>query len=435
MNGVTLSNRSIFLISVTLTGAIAGAFIWLLLFVMNLGIGFIWSKLPEFFGKYYPVWMCLIGGVVIGLFAKKFGPLPDELPQVMAKVKQTGRYEYDNLGKISVAALLPMIFGGSIGPEAGLTGAIAGICTWVGDRMKRFGSQFRELTSVGTMAALSAIFTAPLFGIAGAMYGSEPNEDKAAEPLTITRGLKWVIYIVAALGAIGTFILLSVTIGGGLSLPHYSGLQVGVDELLWLIPITLVGGMAGWLYNVCDVYFCKFSAKHSDKPVIKAVAAGLILAVVGLYLPYTMFAGEVQAEELNELWQGMGFGLLIATGFAKVVITSMCINFGWRGGQFFPLIFSGISIGYAMSMITGIDPVFSLCAVTAALVGSMLRMPVMATLLLFLCFPIQGVLVMIVAAFIGSKIPLPRYVRENMKGMGAQKANKKKEKEAEVQGS
>ena len=429
MNGTKLSNRGIFLVSVILTGAIAGAFIWLLLFLMNLGLGFIWSRLPDYFGKYYPIWMCLLGGLVIGLFAKKFGPLPDELPQVMAKVKQDGRYEYDNLGPLSVAALLPMIFGGSIGPEAGLTGAIAGVCTWVGDRMKRFGKQFRELTSVGTMAALSAIFTAPLFGVAGAMYGAKPNEDKAVkEEPVVTKWMKLVINVAAIIGAVGTFLLLSVNIGGGLSLPHYSGLVIGADELIWMIPIILVGAAAGWIYDVCDVYFCKYSEKHNDKPVLKAVIAGLLLGLIGFYLPFTMFAGEMQAEELGGMWLEMSVAVLLATGFVKVVVTSMCINFGWRGGQFFPLIFSGISIGYGMSLATGIDPVFCLCVVTAALMGTALRMPVMVTLLLFLCFPVQGVLLMIVAAFIGSKMPLPRYVRENMKGMAAAK-NKKKDTE------
>ena len=140
------ANRILFASSVIVTGAVAGAFVWLLLFVMNLGISFVWNILPEHFGPFFPLLACSIGGLVIGLFAKRFGSYPEDLDEVMAKVKRDGRYDYDKLGVMSAAALLPLFFGGPIGPEAGLTGAVAGICTWVGDRMKRFGSEFRQLT-------------------------------------------------------------------------------------------------------------------------------------------------------------------------------------------------------------------------------------------------------------------------------------------------
>ena len=67
---------------------------------------------------------------------KEFGSLPEELPQVMGRVKKEGSYPYDNLHILIVSALLPLIFGGVIRPEAGLTGVIVGLCCWVGDRLK-----------------------------------------------------------------------------------------------------------------------------------------------------------------------------------------------------------------------------------------------------------------------------------------------------------
>ena len=161
----SISKRAIFLMAVLVTGAIAGAFIWLLLFIMNLGISAVWDRVPIYLGEFYPVIVCLIGGVVIGLFAERFGDYPDTLPQVMAKVKEDGRYEYHDLGAMSVGAILPLVFGGSVGPEAGLTGVIAAVCTWVGDRMRRLGRDIRDLTEVSVYAALSAIFSAPLFGL------------------------------------------------------------------------------------------------------------------------------------------------------------------------------------------------------------------------------------------------------------------------------
>lgn len=53
---------------------------------------------------------------------------------------------------------------------------------------------------------------------------------------------------------------------------------------------------------------------------------------------------------------------------------------------------------------------FSICASTAAVVGGVMRKPLMTVLLLFLCFPLHSVLVLAVAAVIGSHIPLPKSV-------------------------
>lgn len=409
MKAAKFANRSLFVASVIVTGAIAGAFVWFLLFIMNLGISFIWEKMPAHFGPYFPLAACLAGGLIIGLFAKRFGPYPEDLNEVMAKVKQDGRYEYDKLGTMSIAALLPLFFGGSVGPEAGLTGAIAGICTWVGDRMKRFGSDFKQLTSVGTMAALSAIFTAPLFGFAAPLYGGEPEGSE--QTITLPKTSKLVVYFCAIAGALGALMGLSSLFGGGMSLPHYSDIHVGATEAVWFLPLALIGAAGGWLFCAFDGCFKRASDKMGDRPVLKAIIAGLVLATMGIALPFTMFAGEVQTEQLNEVWMSMGAVTLLATGFVKVAVTPLCIRFGWRGGHFFPVIFAGVSIGYGMATLTGADPVFCLCTCTAALVGGVMRQPLMTVLLLFLCFPVKGVVVMIAAAALGAALPLPKALR------------------------
>ena len=402
-------NHMMFALSVLITGAVAGAFVWLLLFAMNLGITALWDRVPEYLGRFYPLVVCIVGGLVIGLFAKRFGPYPEDLPTVMSAVKRDGRYEYDKIGRMSVGALLPMVFGGSVGPEAGLTGVIAATCTWAGDRMRSFGNDFRELSRIGTYAALSAIFTAPLYGFAGAVGGGRGSAD--GDGPRITRAMRIASSILAIAGAFLMFMFLSDRFGGGLSLPRYTDISYGLDEFVWLVPMAAVGGLAGWLFCVLDSSFERLSAMMPDRPVSKAVLGGIVLGAFGMILPFTMFAGEVQAKELNGIWFTMTSAVLISTGLVKIAVTALCVNMGWRGGHFFPIIFSGISMGYGLSMLFGVDPVFGVCATTAAVLGGAMRKPVMTVLLLFLCFPFHSVIVLAAAAFIGSLIPLP-------KGMG-----------------
>ena len=420
-------NRALFLISVALTGALAGAAVWLFFFAMEHGIDFFWTEVPHMLGAAspelasgpfgclpYPFFVCLVGGLLIGLYEKLTGAKTDDLNQVMAKVKQDGRYPYDSLGKLSIAALLPLLFGGSIGPEAGLTGVIAGLCSWVGDRMRRFGAEFRELTLLGTQAALTALFTAPVFGFVAPLAGSADGQDDSSDEVTIKlpKAQKTVVYGIAIAGGLGTYLLLGQLMGGGMGMPRFEAAEMGSLELTWLIPLTLVGMVCGWLFFVSEHASEALAHAIGERPVVKAMLAGLALAACGTVLPFTMFAGETQADVLMETYLTIPAGVLIATGLVKAMLTPALINLGWRGGHFFPQIFSGVSLGYGFALLTGADPVFCVAVCTASTMGAVMRQPVMVVGLLLMCFPLKGIVAMIIAAVIAADIPLPKPLRK-----------------------
>lgn len=399
-------NGTVFLLSVLATGAIAGTAIWAVLFAIDVGISSLWGRFPEYLGTLYPIIVCIIGGLVIGLFTRRFGPYPENLPEVMAKVKKDGRYEYDKIGVMSVGAALPLVFGGSVGPEAGLTGVIAALCTWVGDRFKRFGNDLKDLTEAGMYAALSAVFTAPLFGFAGV------SGERTADGFVLSRKMRVITYVFAIIGAMGAMMLLSRFIGGGMSMPRYGGMDIGYGEIAFLIPVCIIGALGGWLLRNLDCVFKRVSGLFGDRCVSKAVVGGIVLGLCGFFLPLTLFSGEAQTEILDSTWIEMSAAILLATAVVKIAATAFCVNMGWRGGHFFPVIFSGISMGYGLSVLFDIDPMFSVCASTAALIGGVMKKPLMAVLLLFLCFPIRGVLILAIAAVIGAYLPLPNISRD-----------------------
>ena len=124
------------------------------------------------------------------------------------------------------------------------------------------------------------------------------------------------------------------------------------------------------------------------------------------------FAGETQADVLMETYLTIPAGVLIATGLVKAMLTPALINLGWRGGHFFPVIFSGVSLGYGLAILTGADPVFCVAVCTASTMGAVMRQPVMVVGLLLMCFPLKGIVCMIIAAVIAAGIPLPKSLRK-----------------------
>ena len=275
--------------------------------------------------------------------------------------------------------------------------------------MRRFGADFRAMTVAGTQAALTALFTAPLYGFAAPLAGTADGRVPEGEvDIKLPRAGKAAVYLCAVVGALGAFFGLAELIGGGGGLPRFSAANVGPRELAWLVPLALAGTACGWAYHASGAAAGLLARRMGDRPVAKAMLAGLALALCGMALPYAMFAGETQSTLLMARWTAIPAGALVATGFVKAALTPACIKLGWRGGHFFPVIFSGIALGYGFAQISGADAVFCVAACTSALMGAVMRQPLMAALLLVMCFPLKGVIVMLAAAAIGAAIPLPR---------------------------
>ncbi len=154
------------LIFTAVLGTVAGVIIWVFARLAGLCTGLLWDKLPDKISwSFLPVIVCAVGGLLIGLAHKKFGDYPEELPVVMGKIKKNKYYDYKPMGAMLVCAFLPLVFAGSIGPEAGLTGIISGLCYWVGDNVKFAKERQHAYAQIGEAVTLSTIFHSPLFGI------------------------------------------------------------------------------------------------------------------------------------------------------------------------------------------------------------------------------------------------------------------------------
>ncbi|WP_275443132.1 chloride channel protein [Petralouisia muris] len=382
-------------------GAVAGGVIWTFLKVMSLGITFLWEWLPKQVSiPYYTVLMCTAGGALIGCFRWKFGDYPEELDTVMGKIKAEKTYDYSNMVVLLLSALFPLLLGSSIGPEAGLTGVIVGLCYWVGDNLSFARQNAREYSQVGAAVTLGVLFRSPLFGVFAV---EEENRDK--EILKLPGTMKLFLYGLAAAAGTGFYMLLSELFGAGLSaMPSFPEMEPDAFDYLMVILYILLGCILAKFYFI--THGAAKWAAGKIPAVAKETVGGLCLGVMGMTAPILMFSGE---EAMGELIADYNMYLpltLAAIAFLKVLLTNICIQTGLKGGHFFPVIFAGVCLGYAAAMIVfgngAGHGVFAAATVTAALLGAIMKKPLAVTVLLFLCFPVRLFLWIFLAAAAGS---------------------------------
>lgn len=396
-----VKNNLLFLLYTVILGSIVGAIIWVFIRIMNLGIEFIWDFVPSQLNfPLYTLYICLFGGLFIGLWKKKFGDYPEELKTVMGKVKKTGRYQYNNVFSTIGSALFPLLIGASVGPEAGLTGVIAGLCTWVGDKLKLYLKEVEELTQIGMSATLGTIFHSPMFGFV------EPIESD--KEVVLPKTSKIVLYFAAILSSFGVFFLLGKLFGGRTGLEELEWNKIDLLQYLYAIPLAAVGIAAGYLYFIFKKLTFSLEKKFRKYIVLRTTAGGLLLGISGTFLPLTMFSGEHQISEVMNNAEAIGALMLIVIAIVKLLLTNICIDSGLKGGHFFPVIFCGICIGCAMSLMLGIDMVFCASVVTTALVGHTLKKPLATVLLLMIIFPVRLIPIMLFAAIAAKFIETPK---------------------------
>ena len=397
-----LKNNLLLTLYTLIIGAIAGLIIWCYIRGMNLGIHFLWDYLSGLIDfKYYTIAVCLMGGILIGLWKNKYGESLEELDQVVKKVKQDGRYSYSNIFPSIVSSILPLIFGASVGPEAGLTGIIAGLCTWIGDKLKIFNDELDDLAQIGITATLGTIFVSPMFGFV------EPIENEESK---LPKTSKNILYFVAILSSFGIFIFLNHITHNHAVLHSIGSADLSNLNYGGIIVLIVLGILLSYVYFISHKLSKGIFKKFEGNFILKGVVGGLVLGIFGTLLPLTMFSGERQIYLLLGTGAQLGIIVLILSSVLKIVLTNICIETGFKGGNFFPLIFSGTSMGYALSILLNMDPIISMAIVTTSFTASILKKPIAVVLLLMIIFPMNLIPLMLVSAVVACLFKTPEFL-------------------------
>ena len=396
--------NSIAIVILTLClGAFVGLILWLFLQVVSLGTTVIWKIVPNATEiNWIVIPMCAIGGCVVGLLHKKYGNYPESLDKVMTKVKQDKHYDYKYMLPMLICAVIPLIFGSSVGPEAGLTGIIAALCYWIGDNLKIAKQNADVYSEIGEAVTLGQLFHMPLFGIL-IVEEQKVDEEKPNYP----KGKKLALYALSTIAGIVTIYglnyLFNVSMEG---FPKFSKITIHIIDYAMMLVYIPVGIIMYLIYEVGERVLDNISDRIPM--ILKETICGICIGIMGCIIPMVLFSGEEEMAELMNDFGKYAPWYLIGIAVIKLIMTAFSLSFGMRGGHFFPLIFACTCMAYGLTgvVFSSISEhvVFAAGIITAATLGAQLKKPLVVAILLLLCFPARMLFWVFAVAAISGRV-------------------------------
>ena len=314
-----------------------------------------------------------IGGFFVGLTLRFMG-LPGEVAMVVDQVHDPGRIDIGQTPAMIIASLFSITAGGSAGPEAPLVQIIGSFGSWIGNKLHLNSMSTRILTFCGMSAALGAFFGAPL---GGALFALE---------LPHRRGLEYYEAIIpAVLSAILSFFVFrlntGLTIGG---MYHFLAVdELSLMTLMQAAALGIVGALTALLFVLIFRIVGYFSAFIEHQTILLATIGGLLIGLIALAIPQTLFFGEAEIHTLIKTGSVLGIEMLLAIAVAKMLAVSCTLHAGFRGGFIFPLFYIGAAVGLAISLgFPQIHPTISMICMMAAVNVAITKTPISSTIIL-----------------------------------------------------
>ena len=290
-----------------------------------------------------------------------------------------GRLRYRLVPFKTLAAVVSLGAGASVGPEDPSVQIGANLGSWLGARLHWADDRRKLLVAAGAASAIAAAFNAPIAGVFFA--------------LEVILGE----FTTTAFGAMVLSAVLSSAVTKSLdgSNPIFGNLDYALGHPIQLVFYVLLGIILAIISMIMIRFINWQDTLWHERikiwlPLETALVGGLV-AFVGLFIPEILGPGE---EFMHNVLTGhieTTIGMLIVIGVMKVVMTAVSQGGGFAGGVFAPTLFVGIALGSAygrfINEITpGLDignPQAFAIAGMAGMLAGVVRAPMTAILIVF----------------------------------------------------
>lgn len=296
----------------------------------------------------------LVFSLIVGL-AQKYLRAPTVINGGIAQsMKGEESPDYTTFPGALVTSFASLLSGASVGPEAPIGILVQDIAEWVRLKLKIAHDSALGFRVAAMASAYNGIIGSPLFT---GLFATELGVGGA-------NGLSFLAWNLIA-GVIGftffTLLKLS-TFAKYLTFTPIS--QLTLPYFLWAIGLGVLGSLVAiFLALAFRVFGTVTERAFHGRVVVRALAAGVIIAVVVYFVPDVMFAGETQIFPMVDNPASFGVLALVGLGILKLLLLALSFKSGFLGGPTFPTLFACTMFGLALSLLFPSVPVsiFVLC--------------------------------------------------------------------------
>lgn len=333
-----------------------------------------WSRIQHDSSR-VPLWLITLlvptaGGLLVGLLLRYGSTEGRPLGPADAILAAQTRQPLPPLraGLVStVAAALALGSGASVGQY----GPMVYLGAMVGGLANRLGLKVQDLQSIaiasGVAAAISTAFNAP---IAGLVFAHE----------VILRHYALQAFAPTTVAAATGYVVANVVFHRpALFLVGFGGVSHGHEFLLFAI-IGVLAALLAIAYMRLTLWIASFARRSRLPAAVRPAIAGLAVGLVAIWLPDVLGIGK-ETLRFATIEGAFEPGEIVLILIAKLVLTALCIGFGFAGGVFSPALLMGILFGAAFWMaldgLTGIPnsglipyAISGMMAVTSSVIGA-----------------------------------------------------------------
>ena len=275
-----------------------------------------------------------LGGLIVGLLLTRLSPEKRPLgpPDVVRAVQLRTSLPSARAGVVSTAAAALSL---GVGASVGQYGPLVYLGALIASAVNGLGLRIRNLAAIatgcGVAAAIATAFNAP---IAGLVFAHEVilrhYSMQAFAPVTVASATGYVIANV-------------VFERPALFLVDFAGVGHGYEFALFALLGVIAAGIAVAFMKL-TLASARLAARTSFDPALRPAIAGAVVGLVALWLPDVLGIGKetLRFATIEGAYQSWELVLLVV---AKLMLTALCVGFGFAGGVFSPALLIGILFG------------------------------------------------------------------------------------------